>query len=95
MSSIVELCRELRQRETPAEKVLWQNLRNRKFYDQKFLRQYPISVTSAFGKTLYYIPDFYCHESKLVIEADGPIHLLKKEYDKNRDVVLIRHPDKQ
>jgi len=38
---------------------------------------------------LYYILDFYCHEAKLVIEADGPIHLLKKDYDKNRDKVLI------
>jgi very-short-patch-repair endonuclease len=36
----------------------------------------------------YYIPDFYCHKAKLVIEADDPIHLLKKEYDKNRDEVL-------
>ncbi|MDB4926192.1 MAG: hypothetical protein JWR23_2248 [Mucilaginibacter sp.] len=24
----------------------------------------------------------------MVIEANGPIHLLKKEYDKNRDEVL-------
>jgi len=24
----------------------------------------------------------------LVIEADGPIHLFKKDYDKNRDEVL-------
>jgi very-short-patch-repair endonuclease len=24
----------------------------------------------------------------LVIEADGPIHLLKKDYDQNRDEVL-------
>lgn len=37
---------------------------------------------------IYYIPDFYCHKAKLVIEADGPIHLLKMEYDKNRDEVL-------
>nr|WP_299516098.1 DUF559 domain-containing protein [Mucilaginibacter sp.] len=28
------------------------------------------------------------HKAKLVIEANGPIHLLKKEYDKNRDEVL-------
>jgi len=53
----------------------------------KFLRQYPICV-SAFGYNRYYIPDFYCYKAKLVIEADGPIHLLKKEYDKNRDEVL-------
>lgn len=25
----------------------------------------------------------------MVIEADGPIHLLKKDYDKNREDVLI------
>jgi very-short-patch-repair endonuclease len=37
---------------------------------------------------LYYIADFYCAEAQLVIEADGPIHLLKKDYDKNRDEVL-------
>ncbi|MDB4926167.1 DUF559 domain-containing protein [Mucilaginibacter sp.] len=73
MQSIVEFCRELRQRETPAEKVLWQHLRNRKFLNQKFLRQYPVSSAFAFGKTLYYIPDFYCHKAKLVIEADGSI----------------------
>ena len=40
------------------------------------------------GKYEYYIPDFYCDEAKLVIEADGPVHLYKKEYDKNRDMVL-------
>jgi very-short-patch-repair endonuclease len=56
-------------------------------FAHKFLRQYPICV-SAFGYNRYYIPDFYCYQAKLVIEADGPIHLLKKDYDKNRDEVL-------
>ena len=28
------------------------------------------------------------HKAKLVIEADGPVHHFKKEYDKNRDEVL-------
>ena len=88
MSSITDLCRELRQRETPAEKLLWQYLRNRILFHRKFLRQYPICVKSTFGRNLYYIPDFYCHEALLVIEADGPIHMLKKDYDKNRDEVL-------
>ena len=64
-------------------------MRNRKLFEHKFLRQYPIFVESTFGKRLYYIPDFYCHKAKLVIEADGPIHNFKKEYDKNRDEVLI------
>ncbi len=58
------------------------------FLNKKFLRQHPVCVQSIFGRNLYYIPDFYCHELKLVIEADGPIHLYKKEYDKNRDEVL-------
>src|SRR5258708_2709542 len=88
MQTIVEFCRELRQRETPAEKVLWHNLRNRKLFEHKFLRQYPICTASVLGRSLYYIPDFYCYKAKLVIEADGPIHLLKKEYDKNRDEAL-------
>jgi len=88
MPTIIELCRELRQRETPAEKAWWYYLRNRGLLGQKFLRQHPIFVTNVFGKNLYYIPDFYCHKAKLVLEADGPIHLLKKDYDKNRDEVL-------
>jgi len=88
MPSIIDLCRELRKRQTPAEEVLWQHLRNRNFSGSKFLRQHPICVESIFGKSLYYIPDFYCHKSKLVIEADGPVHLFKQEYDKNRDEVL-------
>ncbi len=89
MTSIIEFCRELRQRETAAEKLLWQELRNRKLIGKKFLRQHPLCIQSYFGKNLYYIPDFYCHEAKLVVEADGPIHLDKKEYDKNRDKVLL------
>jgi very-short-patch-repair endonuclease len=88
MPSITDLCRELRQRETTAEKILWHHLRNRKLFDKKFLRQYPICVDFIFNRRLYYIPDFYCHEAKLVIEVDGPVHLFKKEYDKNRDEAL-------
>ncbi|HTD41626.1 MAG TPA: endonuclease domain-containing protein [Mucilaginibacter sp.] len=88
MPNIIDLCRDLRKQQTPAEELLWQHLRNRKFSRHKFLRQHLVCVSSAFGKNLYYIPDFYCHKAKLVIEADGPIHLFKKEYDKNRDEVL-------
>ncbi len=88
MSQIIDFCRELRKNQTEAEKVLWTHLRNRNFCEHKFLRQHPIWVANEFGRNLYYIPDFYCHGAKLVIEADGPIHLLKKDYDKNRDEVL-------
>jgi very-short-patch-repair endonuclease len=90
MPSIIDLCRELRKKQTPAEVILWQNLRNRSLTGKKFLRQHPICVQSIFGKNLYYIPDFYCHEARLVIEADGPVHIFKKDYDRNRDEVLAR-----
>ncbi|MEO6151185.1 MAG: endonuclease domain-containing protein [Mucilaginibacter sp.] len=88
MPSIIDFCRELRKRQTPAEIALWEALRNRNFCDKKFLRQHPVCALSAFGKSLYYIPDFYCHEARLAIEADGPVHQFKKQYDKNRDEVL-------
>ena len=88
MPDTITLCRELRKNQTPAEELLWRQLRNRNFMGMKFLRQHPVCVLSAFGRNLYYIPDFYCHEAKLVVEADGPIHLSKKDYDKNRDEVL-------
>jgi very-short-patch-repair endonuclease len=88
MPSIINFCCELRKKQTPAEELLWKHLRNRNLIGKKFLRQHPICVNSIFGRSVYYIPDFYCHTAKLVIEADGPVHLFKKEYDKNRDEVL-------
>ena len=88
MPTITELCRKLRQLETPAEKVLWYHLRDRKFGGYKFYRQFAICAQITLGKNYYYIPDFYCSEARLVIEADGPIHNFKREYDKNRDEVL-------
>ena len=40
--SITKLARELRKRQTPAEKILWQELRSRKLYGVKFFRQHPL-----------------------------------------------------
>lgn len=75
-----EFSRELRQRQTEAEIVMWECLRNRKL-GLKFRRQHPI---------LNYIADFYCHEILLIIEIDGEIHDTKehKEYDENRDLIF-------
>ena len=53
-----EKARKLRQKLTPAEKTLWERLRNRKFKRLKFRRQHPIDR---------YIVDFICIEKKLVI----------------------------
>jgi very-short-patch-repair endonuclease len=72
---------ELRKNMTTAEKVLWQQLRNRKFGGLKFRRQHPVDI---------FIIDFYCHERKLAIEVDGEIHnqVDQKEWDENRSFEL-------
>ena len=63
--STYEIARYLRKEQTEAEEILWQNLRNRKVCNLKFRRQH------AFEN---YVLDFYCHEIKLAVEADGDIH---------------------
>jgi len=70
--------RVLRSRMTPAEKVLWQELRTNKL-GSHFRRQQVIAG---------FIVDFYCHSAGLVIELDGDIHHEQKEYDAGRDKAL-------
>ena len=88
MNKTTEFCRHLRNNATPAEKILWDEIRRRNIGCEKFLRQFPIFIVQGFGRKVFYIADFYCAKHKLVIEVDGPIHLLKKEYDNNRDIVM-------
>jgi very-short-patch-repair endonuclease len=88
MNRITDLCRQLRNNPTYAEKLLWKELRKRSAGGEKFLRQFPIFVPNVSGRKAFYIADFYCAKLKLVIEVDGSIHLLKKEYDANRDLVM-------
>jgi very-short-patch-repair endonuclease len=88
MNPITDLCRQLRNNPTYAEKLLWKELRRRNPGGEKFLRQFPIFVPNVSGRKAFYIADFYCSKLKLVVEVDGPIHLLKKEYDANRDLVM-------
>jgi len=61
---IFQRARELRDHLTDAESILWMHLRGKQM-GYKFRRQHPIGN---------YIVDFYCHQLKLVIEADGPVH---------------------
>ncbi len=70
-----QYAKDLRSRMTLSEKVLWQELRNKKLNGLKFRRQHPIDV---------FIADFYCHDKKLVIEIDGEIHKYQKQYDIGR-----------
>jgi very-short-patch-repair endonuclease len=73
----------LRNSMTEAEKILWNELKNRKLQGLKFRRQHPIH---------WYVADFYCHEKRLVIEVDGGIHMKTqvKEHDENRSAEFDR-----
>lgn len=73
-----ERARELRRNMTPAEKILWEELRANKL-GVHFRRQQVIQG---------FIVDFYCHKAGLVIEVDGDIHDLQKEEDERREKVL-------
>lgn len=74
----LERARELRHDMTPAEKMLWQELRANKL-GVHFRRQQIIAG---------FIVDFYCHKAAPVIEVDGDIHGLKQEEDARREKVL-------
>ncbi len=62
---MTEAARELRQRQTEAERILWFKLRDNQLGGIKFRRQEPV------GK---YVVDFVSFENKLVIEIDGSPH---------------------
>lgn len=65
--STEEFAEKLRKNMTQAERTLWKLLRKRmKLWGVEFE---PQAVVGG------YIPDFYCHEAKLVVEVDGKIHL--------------------
>ena len=72
--------RELRQKATFEEKLLWERLRNRKL-GFKFKRQYSIGG---------YILDFYCTTERLCVELDGAGHFTDEgmEYDQARTAFL-------
>jgi very-short-patch-repair endonuclease len=82
-----EIARELRQRQTPAETLLWEQVRNRRFLGKKFLRQHPLFFQHN-DKPSFFILDFYCHEHNLAIEIDGKSHEYQKDYDRLRTHVI-------
>ena len=72
---LLQRSRELRQRQTRAEALLWSKLRNRGLAGYKFRRQHRIG---------YFIVDFYCAQRKLVVEVDGGYHIWRRDYDQRR-----------
>ena len=89
------LARDLRKRQTPAEKALWKILRDRRLRELKFRRQFPIGP---------FVADFCCWEIRLVIELDGEIHAEAQQAarDRERDAyirgsgfVILRFPNER
>jgi len=73
--NIQQRAKELRKEATPAERMLWERLRNRQLGGFKFRRQAPMGNVIA---------DFYCAECKLIVEIDGDIHDFQIEEDAAR-----------
>ncbi len=67
---------------TTPEKLLWEELRDRRLHSLKFRRQVPLGP---------FIADFFCPEAHLIIELDGDSHEGKKEYDARRTRFLEEH----
>ena len=76
---VQQRAKELRQTITPAERILWERLCDRRLSGRKFRRQPPIGT---------FIVDFYCPAACLVIEVDGGIHLVQAEADASRSQEL-------
>ena len=74
----LQRAKELRRDMTPAEKILWQELRGNKL-GVHFRRQQVIAG---------FVVDFYCHKAGLVIELDGSVHDGQKEEDAEREKAL-------
>jgi 5-methyltetrahydrofolate--homocysteine methyltransferase len=76
-SILKEKAKEMRNKPTEAEKMLWNVLSNKGIENSKFRRQHIVGE---------YIADFICLEKRLIIEVDGAIHndLAQIEHDKQR-----------
>lgn len=81
------VCRELRKNSTKAERIFWEQVRNRRFCGKKFYRQYPI-FHDITGKETFFIADFFCFEEKLIVELDGRYHQYRLKEDEERTKIL-------
>ena len=75
--------RTLRANLTPAEAVLWSQLKGQQLAGRKFRRQHSVGE---------YILDFYCLEEKLAVELDGAGHfnVIGEAHDAARTAYLAR-----
>jgi very-short-patch-repair endonuclease len=74
-TNLTDRARDLRKNSTDAERLLWKHLKAKQILGLKFRRQEQIG---------YYIVDFVCYETSLIVEADGGQHLDNRENDEDR-----------
>ncbi len=72
--------RNLRQRSTDTERLLWRHLRDRQLAGLKFRRQHPLGN---------FVVDFVCLEHRLVVELDGGQHATQQQADADREAFLM------
>jgi very-short-patch-repair endonuclease len=80
--SNTERARQLRRNATPSEKLLWPQLRGRRFANFKFRRQQPVGP---------FIVDYFCADARVIVELDGESHVGKEPYDEKRESWLTTH----
>src|SRR5262249_39363077 len=77
-----ERARQLRREMTPAERIVWLELRDRRLGGFKFRRQQPVGP---------FYGDMVCYECKLIVELDGETHLGREDLDEARSAYLRAH----
>ncbi len=75
ISTLTPRARALRRDQTPAEALLWAELRAKRLGGHRFRRQDPIGP---------FIADFVCEAAKLIVELDGSQHGENADYDARR-----------
>ncbi|MBI4631412.1 MAG: DUF559 domain-containing protein [Chloroflexi bacterium] len=83
-AQIIQAARDLRRKQTPNEKKLWEALRDRRLAGLKFRRQHPYER---------FVLDAYCAKYELEVEVDGEYHDDPKQaaYDLERTAFLIEN----
>ncbi len=72
----------MRREQTPAEQILWRQLRGKRMCNVKFRRQHPIGP---------YFVDFCTIEGRLIVEVDGGQHAEQSADDEARSSFLRSH----
>lgn len=80
-STTQQHARELRERQTKAESLLWNALRAKRLSGVKFRRQHPIPP---------FVADFACVKAGLVVEIDGGYHDYQFQNDEARTSYIER-----